>query len=373
MIVNYECYIEEKKTNIGMPLLKGRSRTIKVEPSIHNKSGNIPSEEDVNSKEVGSDDGTTMPPYLSTLKFQLKHLDADMVRQSDYLEEGIEYTSLPAHKTKGTQTITLPLNMPVVRSERLCFRRKGDSSPNFKHRLNSSVTDDCSTVSLAGSHTHGQENDVSKIIEGSDDTGSTAGKWFSDIDKLTSFKAKHKIEFFSREKKEIEREWTSTPKKFYKCILNCRQKQSSQCNRFRTSKRDPSQGSKKVSFPADVILFSAIEENASKELIEIIRIHKIDVNLSRNARGLPPLHRAVQRGAVECVRVILNHSADVNLRDSLNRPAINLAISMRQFECIVLLIESGASVAEYTNQRLQDYENVQTLSKSCYRSFEANV
>lgn len=373
MIVNYECYIEGKKTNIGMPLLKGRTRTIKVEPTIHYKSGNTPPEGDVNSKDLDSDDRTTMPPYLSTLKFQLKQFDADLVRQSDYLEEGIEYTSLPAHKTKGTQTITLPLNMPVVVSEKLCFRRKGNGSPNFKHRLNNSVKDDCSKVSLARSHTNGQENDVRKILNGSDDTSATAGKWFNDIDKLTSFKAKHKIEFFSREKKEIEREWTSTPKKFYKCILNCRQKQLSLCNGFRTSKRDVDRGSKKVSFPADVLLFSAIEENASKELIEIIRIYKTDVNLSRNARGLPPLHRAVQRGAVECVRVLLSHSADVNLRDSSNRPAINLAISMRQFECIVLLIESGASVAEYTNQRVQDYENVQTLSKSCYRSFEANV
>lgn len=372
-IVNYEGHLEGKKTNIGMPLLKGRSRTIKVEPSIHNKPGNTPPEEDVNIKEVESGDKATMPPYLSTLKFQLKEFDADAIRQSDYLEEGIEYTSLPAHKTKGTQSITLPLNMPVVESEKLCFRRKGDGSPNFKHRVNSSVTDDCSKVSLVGSHIDGQENKASKSGDDLNDMRPTTGKWFNDIDKLTSFKAKHKLEIFSKEKKETVREWTSSPKKFYKCILNCRQKQLSQCNGFRTTKREGNLGLKKVSFPADVLLFSAIEENASTELIEIIRNHKIDVNLFRNVRGLPPLHRAVQRGAVDCVRVLLSHSADVNLRDSTNRPAINLAISMRQFECIVLLIESGASVEEYTNQRLQEYENVHTLSKSCYRAFEANV
>ena len=97
------------------------------------------------------------------------------------------------------------------------------------------------------------------------------------------------------------------------------------------------------------------------------------MNLYKSARGLPPLHRAIQRGAVDCVRVLLSHGADVNLRDSTNRPAINLAISMRQFECIVLLIESGASVEEYTKQCVQEYEDALVLSKSCYRSFEVDV
>ncbi|KAL9983323.1 hypothetical protein ACROYT_G005475 [Oculina patagonica] len=354
-----------------MPILKGRARTIKVEPSIQNKTRSTSTEKDANQEESKSDEKGTMPPYLSTLKFQLKDFDADAIRQSDYLEEGIEYTSLPAHKTKGAQSITLPLNMPVVESEKLCFRRKGDSSPNFKRRVNSSIADD-SKVSLSESHTEGQENTASGSVDGLNDMRPTSGKWFNDIDKLTSFKAKHRLEIFSKEKKETIREWTSSPKKFYKCILKCRQKQLPR-NGYRTTNRERDSRQKQVSFPADVLLFSAIEENAASELIEIITTHKVDVNLCKNARGFPPLHRAVQRGAVDCVRALLTHAADVNLRDSRNRPAINFAISMRQFECIVLLIESGASVEEYTKQRLQEYEDVQVLSKSCYRSFEANV
>lgn len=328
-------------------------------------------EKGVNQEESPSDEKGTMPPYLSTLKYQLKDFDADAIRQSDYLEEGIEYTSLPAHRTKGAQSITLPLNMPVVESEKLCFRRKGDNSPNFKHRVHSSSADD-SKVSLVGSHVDAQQNSASGCVDNLSGMCPTSGKWFNDIDKLTSFKAKHRLEIFSKEKKEMVREWTSSPKKFYKCILKCRQKQLA-CNGYRVTKREQDSTLKKVSFPADVLLFSAIEENASKELIEIIRTHRVDVNLCKNARGLPPLHRAVQRGAIDCVRVLLSHAADVNLRDSTNRPAINLAISMRQFECIVLLIESGASVEEYTQQCLQEFEDVLVLSKSCYRSFEANV
>ena len=356
-----------------MPLLKGKSRSVKVDPTFHDKTGkSLPSRE-LNREEFESDVWRgNMPPYLSTLKFHLKDLnDAEAIRLSDYLEEGVEYTSLPAHKTKGAQTITLPMNMPVVGSEN-CFRRKGDASPNLRGRVNSSPTTD-SKVSH-GSHKNRQELTASQSTENSNDLGPTAGKWFNDIDKLTSFKAKHKLEIFSREKREAVKEWTSSPKNFYKCILKCRQKQLV-CSVFRgTAKRDTSREiPKKVGFTAEVLLFSAIEENSSSELIEIIQRHKIDVNLCRNARGLPPLHRAVQRGAVDCVRVLLNHSADVNLRDSKNCPAINLAISLRQFECIVLLIESGASVEEYTKQRLKEYDDVQVLSKSCYRSFEANV
>ena len=354
-----------------MPLLKGRSRTIKVEPSIHNKTTNTLAEKDVNQEETPSDERGIMPPYLSTLKYQLKDFDAEAIRQSDYLEEGIEYTSLPAHRTKGAQSITLPLNMPVVESEKVCFRRKSDNSPSFKHKVHSSNADD-SKISLLGSHTDAAQNTASGRVDNLSDTCPVSEKWFSDIDKLTSFKAKHRLEIFSKEKKEMVREWTSTPKKFYKCILKCRQKQLA-CNGYRVTKREQGSTVKKISFPADVLLFSAIEENASKELIEIIRTHRVDVNLYKNARGLPPLHRAIQRGAVDCVRVLLSHGADVNLRDSTNRPAINLAISMRQFECIVLLIESGASVEEYTKQCVQEYEDALFLSKSCYRSFEVDV
>lgn len=61
-----------------------------------------------------------------------------------------------------------------------------------------------------------------KILDGLDDMSVIVGKWFNDIDKLMSFKVKYKIEFFFREKKEIEREWILIFKKFYKCILNCR-------------------------------------------------------------------------------------------------------------------------------------------------------
>ena len=371
-IVNNEAEpVEGKTSNIGMPLLKGRSRTIKVEPSIHNKTTNTLAEKDVNQEETPSDEKGIMPPYLSTLKYQLKDCDAEAIRQSDYLEEGIEYTSLPAHRTKGAQSITLPLNMPVVESEKVCFRRKSDNSPSFKHKVHSSNADD-SKISLLGSHTDAAQNTASGRVDNLSDTCPMSEKWFSDIDKLTSFKAKHRLEIFSKEKKEMVREWTSTPKKFYKCILKCRQKQLA-CNGYRVTKREQGSTVKKISFPADVLLFSAIEENASKELIEIIRTHRVDVNLYKSARGLPPLHRAIQRGAVDCVRVLLSHGADVNLRDSTNRPAINLAISMRQFECIVLLIESGASVEEYTKQCVQEYEDALVLSKSCYRSFEVDV
>lgn len=373
-IVNHEgrSSLEERKSgNIAMLLLKSISRTVKVEPTIHDQAGNALPTKDVDPEEGIADlPKGNMPPYLSTLKFQLKDFDAEAIRH-DYLEEGVEYTSLPAHKTKGAQTITLPLNMPVVESDN-CFRRKGESSPNLKDRLNSSLTNE-SKVSL-GSHKEIQQDTDSQSTENVADLRPTAGKWFNDIDKLTSFKAKHKLEIFSKEKREAVKEWTASPKNFYKCILKCRQRQLA-CNGFRAAKREGSsqEAPKKVGFPADVLIFSAIEENSSVELIEVIQRHKVDVNLCINARGLPPLHRAVQRGAVDCVRVLLNHGADVNLRDSSNRLAINLAISARQFECIVLLIESGASVEEYTKQRLQEYEEVQVLSKSCYRAFEAKV
>ncbi|XP_015762991.1 PREDICTED: uncharacterized protein LOC107342046 [Acropora digitifera] len=359
-----------------MPLLKSTTRSVKVEPSDSDvKAENVfvtkekieETAESVCLKEI-------MPPYLSTLKFHLKDLnDVEAISHSDlYLEEGVEYSSLPTHKTQGAQTITLPMNMPIVESEN-CFRRKGDSSLNLKDRLDSSTLSIESTVLQLHRRSHNEEA-VDAKAENQGYLQPAVGKWFNDIDKLTSFKAKHMLPIFSKEKREAIKEWTSSPKNFYKCILKCRQKQLVTKGLCKSTKSERSKDStKRVSFPADILLFSAIEENSAIDLINIIRRNKINVNLSKNARGLPPLHRAVQRGAVDCVRVLLNHAADVNLQDSSNTTALKLAISARQFECIVLLIECGASIEEYTKQRIQEYENVLILSKSCYRSFEANV
>lgn len=355
-----------------MPVFKGRSRTVKAEATFREEAENtLPCKDEKQEKSQSDVLKGNMPPYLSTLKFHLKDLEAAAIRQSDYLEEGVEYTSLPVHKTKGAQTITLPMNMPVVESKN-CFRRNGESSPNLKDRVNSSFITEESKVSV-GSRNDGQGDTNCTVTENTNDTRCSTGKWLNDIDKLISFKAKRKVEIFNKEKKEIVKQWTSSPKNFYKCILKCRQKQLAMSNGLRTIKRRSGEGTKNVAFPADVLLFSAIEENASIELAEIIETNKIDVNLCTNSRGLPPLHRAVQRGAVDCVRVLLNNSADVNLRDSTDSLAVGLAISACQFECLVLLIESGASFEEYTNQRLKEYEDVQVLSKSCYRAFEANV
>lgn len=69
MIVNYECYIEGKKINIGMLFFKGRIRIIKVEFMIYNKLGNILLEGDVNFKDLDSDDRIIMLLYLLILKF----------------------------------------------------------------------------------------------------------------------------------------------------------------------------------------------------------------------------------------------------------------------------------------------------------------
>lgn len=373
-ILNYEGRSspdERKSGNIGMPVFKGRSRTVKAEATFREEAKNtLPCKDKKQEKSQSDVLKGNMPPHLSTLKFHLKDLEAVAIRQSDYLEEGVEYTSLPVHKTKGAQTITLPMNMPVVEGKK-CFRRKGESSPNLKDRVNSSFTEE-SRVSV-GSRNDGQGDTNCTVTENTNDTRCSTGKWLNDIDKLIGFKAKRKVEIFNQEKKEIVKQWTSSPKNFYKCILKCRQKQLSISNGLRTTKRRSREGTKNVAFPLDVLLFSAIEENASSELAEIIETNKIDVNLCRNSRGRPPLHRAVQLGAVDCVRVLLNNSADVNLRDSTNSLAVSLAISARQFECLVLLIESGASVGEYTSQRLKEYEDVQVLSKSCYRAFEVNV
>ena len=360
--------------DIGMPFLKGRSRTKKVKPSNCIETENTPTGEASREK---SEMLEKMPPYLSTLKFQLMDLDVDVLKRSDDLEEGVEQTSLPVHKTTRAQSITLPMDMPVVGCQKLRsdFRRKVDPVFNSNDRINRLSAEEWKIAS--GSDIYGTTVTQTEFSDGLP----TTGRWFNDIDKLTSFKKKHRLDCFSREKNQALKEWTTSPRNFYKCILKHRQNKLP-CNhfamftkeelRFRGSK-SAAESSRKVSFPPEVLVFSAIEENMFGELVDILRSNKIDINLCKNSRGLTLLHRAVQLGSVDCVRILINHTADVNIRDSSNFPALDLAIRARQFECAVLLIEAGADIAEYTRQRLQEYENTQLLSKSCYRSFEVNV
>lgn len=326
-----------------------------------------------------SPDEAKRPPYLATLKFQLKHLNVDSLRREDDSEDGIGRTSFPPRKSRA-QSITLPLDMPVFGGTRSMAHR------GVRRTIESSSVDQPSSLLKSEtrfldslprqSNSELDSNDVRLLTLGRD-TRTSDGKWFNDIDKLAGFKAKYRLRGLSTRQNDTVKDWTASPKNFCKCILQQRQKDSlgNGCcgHTINPCYRDVAFAGRRVSFCPEVLLFSAIDENLSSELCDIITTHRIDVNSCTNAKGASPLHRAVEVGATNCVRVLLKNGADVNVKDTQGRPALDMAMRTGHFECLVLLVESGANIEDYTSQRLEEFKNVRDLSKTCYKSFEMTV
>jgi DNA-binding protein YbaB len=88
-----------------------------------------------------------------------------------------------------------------------------------------------------------------------------------------------------------------------------------------------------------------------KELKVLLGEHQnVDVNLYRcEYTGYQTIHRASERGRAACVRMLLQHGADVHARDSDGNTALTLAALSCYKECVKLLLEAKADVNAATN------------------------
>lgn len=90
-------------------------------------------------------------------------------------------------------------------------------------------------------------------------------------------------------------------------------------------------------------LYDALEKNDDILLTKLIT-EGIDVNKTIGHYSSTPLHWEVDRGHVECVRVLLKAKADVNKRNCFLSTPIHYAVERSRVECVKLLIEYKASV-----------------------------
>ena len=70
--------------------------------------------------------------------------------------------------------------------------------------------------------------------------------------------------------------------------------------------------------------------------------HAVDVN-ARNRYGTTPLHLASKRGTLEFVRLLIDHGADIDLKDNEGRTAFDVASTE---EISKLLSDHGAKSAD---------------------------
>ena len=363
-----------------------------------------------NCTPVSKAGSSRLMPYMhmSTMTFELRKLglngdNTEISATIDSSDECVDYTSLPPYKTRS-QSVTLPMDMPVLNSKgtllimNSCHKQKvpslyQDQQQNAQNLQEKPKEGDCSfrsiksfsakeigKISTQGQREFCTDNEIVTVksqIE--EDAPTIRGKWLHDVDRLESLKLKISLESICKERSFFAHDWLSGPSKFYKCIQKQRRKMTQAKENLyqkktcleKTKEKFGENSQKHVCFASEILLFAAIEENSTEALKELIP--KVGINRSVNRKNISPLHRAVELGFADCVRVLLLHGADVNARDLFGRSSLDTAIRTRHFECMVLLVESGANIADFTKQKFQDFRNVTKLSKTCYKSFELEV
>lgn len=115
---------------------------------------------------------------------------------------------------------------------------------------------------------------------------------------------------------------------------------------------DPPGGSVKrtrsVSFAPEVVFFTAVAENDVAEVTKIIHKEEIDLN-HQSPSGLTALHYAAAEGSFECVQLLIDCGAEVELLDSQGCSALDFAVRGGHFDCASYLIKAGAEIKKIVN------------------------
>jgi ankyrin repeat protein len=135
----------------------------------------------------------------------------------------------------------------------------------------------------------------------------------------------------------------------------------------------PPKSRKRISFSPNTLLFSAVSEQSHQEAKMLLESDRdIDVNI-QTPSGQTLLHIAAGNADLKCVRLLLKHGGDPNIKDSRGWGPLHAAIRRGKWKCAILLIEAGANFAEYAENRIKEFKEVLSMSRTCYRSMEIFV
>lgn len=129
---------------------------------------------------------------------------------------------------------------------------------------------------------------------------------------------------------------------------------------------------KGVSFSPETLAVSAVVENSAVELDELLSNGSISVDQA-DTHGDTLLHKAALEGDVDCIRVLVKHGANVNIRNKDNWPPVHNALRQGNLSAMVYLIECGADMEEYTKLRVNEFKVTEELSKTVYKGEEIFV
>ncbi|XP_048589357.1 protein phosphatase 1 regulatory subunit 27 [Nematostella vectensis] len=103
-----------------------------------------------------------------------------------------------------------------------------------------------------------------------------------------------------------------------------------------------------VSFEPEVLLASAVAENDLTEAQSLIDKYKLNID-HQSASGLTALHYAALEGSFECLELLVNKGARIDILDSKGCSPLDFAVRGGNFDCAAYLIKAGAEIKRIVN------------------------
>jgi ankyrin repeat protein len=103
-----------------------------------------------------------------------------------------------------------------------------------------------------------------------------------------------------------------------------------------------------VSFAPEILLFNAVVENDVSELEGLIHKHNVNVNY-RSPSGLTASHYAALEGGFECLKVLVESGASIDVLDAQGCSPLDFAVRGGHFDCAAYLIKAGAEITKIVN------------------------
>ncbi|XP_031573843.1 uncharacterized protein LOC116307692 [Actinia tenebrosa] len=122
-----------------------------------------------------------------------------------------------------------------------------------------------------------------------------------------------------------------------------------------THKKVVAKREKRVQFTSDVLLDIAIANDEFVEACHLIKSRKVDINRP-GPNGLTPLHRAATEGSYDCLQLLIDQGANVDIRDENGCTPLHDAVYHGNVRCVLALLKAGANVSIQTNDWLSVLE-----------------
>lgn len=88
------------------------------------------------------------------------------------------------------------------------------------------------------------------------------------------------------------------------------------------------------------------------------------VNMPMEFMRHSPLSFASECGYINCIKVLIKHGADINLKDGTGFTALHNAVCENHIDCVRLLLESGADVNSQLGDYCGEYDGYAPFSKN---------